>query len=119
MEKNRIHLQSKLFTIDPDLRFAKKRSVPEGLLNEMARRRIVLGYTYEDLQDFYEVKSRKAAIDRKNLNLWLRRVDIYKRAQMAIVEAGTKWKLLQLDPLQYFGENGDFVLLELQKRGNQ
>ncbi len=99
-----ISLHQRFFTQDPDALFSKKRKVKEGLLNEMYYRYFVKDYSPKDLQEFYEMRTKKKAIDRKNLCVWLKRMEVYKRAKIAL-DAGAQ----DCVP-QFFGDNADFVI---------
>lgn len=114
MPQFKIQLNKVLFTVDPDNRFSSKKKVPLGLLTEMYFRYFVKEYTFKDLQDFYELKT-KRNIDRKNLALWLKRVEVYKRAQMVL----TMDQKPKECTVEYFGENADFVLKELESSVNR
>ena len=108
----KISLIKPLFLEDPDEVFAKKRKVKPGLLNEMYHRYFVKEYTFKDLQEYYEVKTKRKPIDRKNLSIWLKRIEVFKRAKIGM-EFGARECTLE-----FFGENADFVIKELKKRKN-
>lgn len=78
-----ISLERDIFTIDPDERFSREHEVSIGFLNDMYRRYINYGYTFADLSDFYNIKTRKD-IDRKTMWRWITRIEAYDIAQRAI-----------------------------------
>ena len=98
-----IRLNQRLFTEEPDALFSKKRNVQKGLLDEMYYRYIVKGYTPKDLQEYYEIKTKRKPIDRKNLCVWLKRIEVYRRAKIA-TDMGAKTCLPA-----FFGDNAEFV----------
>jgi hypothetical protein len=113
MNQVKISLKAKLFQNNPDLLFAKRRKVAIGLLDEIYYRYLVRDYTFKELQEYYEMKTKRKPIDRKNLGVWINRLEVHKRAQMGILAGAT-----ECTP-EFFGRHAEFVVRELEKQHNQ
>jgi hypothetical protein len=106
-----LHLRkSVMFTQDPDARFSKERSVPTGLWKEMWKRYKLLDYTYEDLADYFEIKAKKQ-ITKRSLQRWIKRTEIYSRAQEALLKGAQAVKS------DFFGVYELDVMKEILKNG--
>ncbi len=68
--------KSKLFTTDPDVRFSKEYSVPNGVWIEAWRRYKLLDYSTSDLKDFIFVKYARN-LEYPTLGRWIFRSEIY------------------------------------------
>lgn len=75
--------KSILFTVDPDVRFARQYGNQEGTLKDIYRRYKILGYTVPELCDFYEMKTGKKSTQ-KSIKRWIWRTEIYIMALPAI-----------------------------------
>jgi hypothetical protein len=100
--------KSELFTIDPDIRFSNINHVELGLWKEMWRRFKILGYTTKELQEYYELKTKKQ-ISSKSVKRWILRTDIYSRTK-PIIDMGCE----SLNS-NFFDELEWFVVKELIK----
>lgn len=68
--------KSVLFTIDPDLRFAREHGLSPGALKDIYRRYKLLDYSVKELCDFHEFKTGKK-IPVQTISRWLWRAEIY------------------------------------------
>ena len=104
-----IHLKkSTLFTVDPDLRFARENSVPFGLWSDMYRRYSQLMYTIDEVREFYEFKTGQKKTN-WYLARWIWRSDIYWRVN-PIMKQGAEMVVSS-----YFGEDEMRVIKEITK----
>ena len=72
-----IHItKSKLFTIDPAIRFAKEYNVEPKLWTEVWRRHTLLGYTNSELCEYLHFKLGKRP-KAKSIKRWITRTEIY------------------------------------------
>jgi len=67
---------SKLFNIDPDKRFAKEYSVPEGTWIEIWRRYKLLDYSHTDIKDYLFIKFARN-LSYPAIQRWVIRTEIY------------------------------------------
>lgn len=104
-----IHLtKSKLFTIDPAIRFAKEYAVDQKLWNELWKRYGLLEYDTEGLCGYFQYKTGRKA-NTRSIRRWLIRTEIYCRAQHVIGMG------VQVVDSAYFGKFEDDLLDELTK----
>ena len=75
--------KSKLFTLDPAIRFSKEYQVDKKVFQEMLRRRWLLKYSYNDLREFVEHRTGKR-LSNNSIQRWLVRAEIYCRANHVI-----------------------------------
>lgn len=68
--------KSKLFSIDPDLRFCKEYAVPIGTWTECWRRYKLMGYSAGDIKDFVFIK-RMRSLSYTTIDRWIFRTEIY------------------------------------------
>lgn len=80
--------QSKLFTIDPDIRFAKEYLLPPGTWKELWRRYKLLDYTNGDLRDYLFVKHARN-LSFNSMNRWIIRSEIFMLSR-PILEKGAR-----------------------------
>lgn len=72
-----IHLKkSILFTVDPDIRFSKEYNLEPGLLKELYRRYKLRDFTFDELCEFYQMKTNKQ-LSRKSMKRWMWRTEVY------------------------------------------
>lgn len=75
-----IHIQkSTLFTVEPDIRFAREHGIDRGIWAEMWRRYKLLGYDLKDICDLYEVRTGRKTTQsgRENISRWIWRSEVY------------------------------------------
>lgn len=100
--------ESKLFTLDPDVRFAKEYQVPLGTWKELWRRRELMDYTNEDLRDYLFIKYVRN-LSNRTIERWINRSKIYIIArpfvQKGVVHANT----------EIFGDLEQYVLDDLTR----
>lgn len=75
--------ESKLFTKDPALRFAREYNVSPKLWNELWKRYILLEYDYDGLCGYFQYKTNRRP-NARSLKRWIVRTEIYCRAQHII-----------------------------------
>lgn len=79
-----IHLtKSKLFTIAPEVRFAKEYQLPQELWRELWKRHSFHDYTLRDLCDYFEIKTRRKTSPQA-MQRWLWRTYVYMKANGAM-----------------------------------
>lgn len=100
--------QSQLFTIDPDLRFAKEYGVPLGTWKTLWGRYKLLDYSNGDLRDYLFVKHARN-ISYTSMTRWINRTEVYERG-MAILSMGAK-----MANTNVFGDFEQYVLDEITK----
>lgn len=104
-----IHLKkSTLFTVDPDLRFARENGVPLGLWSDMYHRYTNLMYSIDDLREFYEFKTGQKKTN-WYLTRWLWRAGIYWKVYPIMQEGA------EMVVSSYFGEDEMNVIKEITK----
>ncbi len=104
-----IHLtKSKLFTVDPAIRFAKEYRVEPKLWNELWKRYGLLEYDYDGLCGYFTHKTGRRA-NARSLKRWIIRTEIYCKAQH-IMGMGVR-----VVDSSYFGKFEDDLLDELTK----
>ncbi len=73
--------KSKLFTVEPDVRFAREHRLPRGTWVELWRRYKLLGYTTDELCEYLLLKTGKNSPSkrtaRQNIKRWIIRTEIY------------------------------------------
>jgi hypothetical protein len=99
---------SKLFTEHPDQRFSYVYDVPKGTWTEMWRRHTLLGYTMQDMADFFHVKTGQETTP-QNMKRWVFRTKVYMRAHEAM-KLGAR-----AVASEYFGDLEAEVIEELLK----
>jgi hypothetical protein len=75
--------QSDLFKRDPDIRFAREYGLEKGFWKELWRRYKLLGYTSQELAEYYELKTKRTA-NLTSIRRWIWRTEIYSIARPAI-----------------------------------
>ncbi len=100
--------KSELFTIDPDLRFARQYGVSKGVWKELWRRNKLLGYTNKELREYFLLKTGKQ-IAHKSMNRWIMRTEIYSKTK-PVLDMGCE----SLNS-NYFEKLEWFVIKELLK----
>ncbi len=78
--------KSKLFTVDPGLRFAREYGLSEDIWKELWRRYKLLEYSNGDLRDFLFIKHARS-LSYNSMDRWLKCGEIYSRAK-PIVDKG-------------------------------
>ena len=68
--------KSILFTVDPDVRFAKEYNLEPGTLKAIYRRYKILEYTIDELCEFHQIKTGKKS-SKKSIKRWIWRTEIY------------------------------------------
>lgn len=68
--------KSILFTVDPDIRFAKEYNVELGVLKSIYRKHKILEYTLNELCEFHQIKTGKKS-SKKSIKRWLWRIEVY------------------------------------------
>ena len=101
--------QSKLFTKDPDIRFAKEYAVPLGTWKEMWRRYKLLEYSNGDLRDFFFIKHARN-LTYTSMDRWIVRTEIYERARPVLIMGAN------MANTEIFGEFEQKVMDELTKQ---
>ena len=76
-------LESKLFTVDPAIRFAKEYKVSPKLWNEIWKRHALLEYDIDGLCGYFQYKTNRRPNPRA-LRKWIVRTEIYCRANHII-----------------------------------
>ena len=104
-----IRITSKLFTTDPDSRFAIEQNLPRGLWNDLWRRYKFLGYTPGELKEFYHLKAGKET-NINTINRWIFRTEIYHKVQPAVKKGA------QAINTEVFGEFEEKLIQELTKQ---
>lgn len=104
-----IHIdRSKLFTIEPAVRFAKEYGVPKELWVEMWRRHTLLSYSNDELCEYLHLKTGRKPKAR-SVKRWILKTEIYCLANH-LVRMGVR--VVSSD---YFGEFEPFVIEELTR----
>ncbi len=104
-----IHLlKSKLFTIDPAIRFAKEYDVDVRLWNDVWRRHTLLAYSNNELCEFIHFKTLRKPKS-SSIRRWIIRTEIYCLANHA-VRMGVR-----VVQSEYFGKFEREVIDELTK----
>lgn len=104
-----IHItKSKIFTIDPALRFAKEYSCEPKLWNEMWRRHTLLEYTNAELCEYFHFKTGRKP-KAKSIKRWIIRTEIYCLANH-VARMGVR-----VVQSEYFGSFEKDVIYELTK----
>jgi hypothetical protein len=81
-----IHLhKSKLFTVDPAIRFSNEYGVPEQLWREMWRKHKLLDFTNKELREYFQMKS-GTRINSRKVSRWIFRSEIYSMARPMMKE---------------------------------
>jgi len=104
-----IKVTTKLFKIEPDLRFSYEHNVPKGFWNDLWRRHKMLEYTVKELCDFYTLKTGKQA-SWSTIDRWLLKTEIFNKAR-PYVKKGVN--VINTD---IFGELEEKVINELTRQ---
>jgi len=99
---------SDLFTRDPDRRFSEAQGVRPGVWRDLYRRRKLMGYSVQDIRDFYLVKCGKT-ISRQAVHDWLWRTDVYAKARPLIAKGARSVAS------SYFGEHEPTLVKQLTR----
>jgi len=84
-----IHIKkSILFTVDPDIRFAREYNLPKGTLKDIWRRYKLLDYTIGELCEFHLIKTGHKR-SKKSMRRWMWRTEIYSMT-LPIVNKGVE-----------------------------
>lgn len=104
-----VHItKSKLFTIDPAIRFGREYGVEPQLWNEMWRRHTLLQYSTSELCEFFQFKVGKRP-KAKSIKRWITRTEIYCLANH-VGRMGVR-----VVQSEYFGKFEQDVIQELTK----
>lgn len=98
--------KSKLFKIDPAIRFASEYGIPKDVWYEVWRRYKILEYSNGDLRDYLFIKYARN-LSFNAMDRWLRRGEIYAITK-PLVTMG-----VQHVNSSIFGEHEDYVMNEL------
>jgi hypothetical protein len=99
---------SKLFTVDPDTRFAREYNLPKGTWNELWKRYKLLDYSMSEVCALYRVKTGRQT-NAQSMKRWIFRTEVYSRAKEA-----RKLGARAVNS-SYFGENEGQLLKEVFK----
>ena len=97
---------SRLFNTNPSVRFAAQYAVPETLWNELWKRYKLLGYTPDEMTEYFEIKT-KRQIRKRQVLRWIFLTDIYYVVKPAR-DMGAKVVNTDL-----FGDNEQKVIYEV------
>ena len=100
--------KSKIFTVEPSLRFSKEYGLPNSVWSEIWRRYKWLEYSNGDLRDYLFLKYARN-ISYPGIARWIARGEVYLIASPLI-----KKGVVHVNS-QIFKENEDFVMNELIK----
>ncbi len=100
--------QSKFFTQDPDIRFAKEYLLPLGAWKEGWRRYQLLEYTQSDLRDYFFMKYGRR-LSWNSLNKWIIKTEVYIVSR-PVLERGAK--VVNSD---IFGKHEQYILEEVTR----
>lgn len=100
--------ESKLFTHDPSLRFAREYGVTPKLWNELWKRYILLEYDMDGLCGYFQYKTNRRP-NARSLKRWIVRTQIYCRAQEIILMG------VRVVDSSFFGKFEQDVIDELTK----
>ncbi|HNC32099.1 MAG TPA: hypothetical protein PKX08_18945 [Cyclobacteriaceae bacterium] len=98
--------ESKLFTVDPAIRFAIQYGVPQTLWKELWRRYKLLDYSIPELCEVYHIKVGKQ-IKRRKMDEWIFRGEVYMKTHDKIKMG------VQAVNSSFFGELEQRVLNEV------
>jgi len=101
--------QSKLFTVDPDIRFSREYLLPQGTWKELWRRYKLLDYSNGDLRDYLFVKHARR-LSYRSMDRWIQRSEIYMLTR-PVLERGAKMVNSEI-----FGAYEQYVMDELTKQ---
>jgi hypothetical protein len=76
-------LESKLFTVDPALRFAREYNVKPELWNEIWKRHALLEYDLDGICGYFNYKTHRRP-KKESIARWILRTELYCRAQHII-----------------------------------
>lgn len=97
--------ESKLFTLDPAIRFAREYGVDKQVWNELWKRHLA-EYDTEALAGYFIYKTEKR-ITTDALRRWFRMADVYCRANHIMLMG------IRVVQSEYFGEYEELVLKEV------
>lgn len=104
-----IHInKSKLFTVDPAIRFGKEFNVNHDVWKELWRRYKLLSYTVPELVEYLQIKTGRQT-NNKTIKRWIVRTEIYGATKTARDKGATTVVS------SYFNELEQEVLKELTK----
>lgn len=75
--------KSKLFKVNPDVRFSKEYAVPEGVWTEVWRRYKLMGYSQADIKDYLFIKYARG-VSYTTIGRWIVRTEIFSIANPLI-----------------------------------
>lgn len=99
---------SKLFKVNPDIRFTNRYQVKRGTWDDLWRKHIGLEYSNEDLRDYLFMRHART-ISFMSMQRWLDRTQIYSIAHAYIKKGG---KIVNSN---VFGDLEELVINELIK----
>jgi hypothetical protein len=102
-------LKSKIFTDDPDVRFAKEYGVPQGVWKEILRRYKIMDYSPKDLRDYLFIKHARN-LEYTTLARWIVRSEIYTLTKPVLDKGG------RTVVSSFFGEHEEYIMNELTKQ---
>lgn len=101
-----IHItKSKLFTLDPAIRFSNRYRVKKKVFHELYRRYGLEQYDMDGLCGYFQYKTGRKP-DKDVIKLWLMKTEIYGKAQHALRMG------VRVVDSQFFGEYEEFVIKE-------
>ncbi len=100
--------KSKLFTIEPDVRFAKEFGLDRGLWTELWKRHILMGYTQTEMRDYLMIITGRKPSE-GSISRWIIRTKIYT-ISAPIVKKGARHVNSEI-----FGEHEEYVIKEMVK----
>ncbi len=100
--------ESKLFTVDPAVRFGKEYNVHPKIWNEIWKRHTLLEYDMDGLCGYFQYKTGRKP-NRESLRQWLIRTEIYCRANH-VMRMGQR-----IVDSQYFGSFEEDLIKEITR----
>lgn len=99
---------SRIFTVDPAIRFAKEYALPQESWNELWRRYKLLGYSNGDLRDYLFIKYARN-LKHASMYRWIARGEIYTVTK-PLVKLGVEHVNSSI-----FGDYEEYLMNELVK----
>ncbi len=100
--------RSKLFIIEPDVRFSKEFNVSKGVWTELWRRHVLNGYTQKEMREYLLLKTTRKPSE-ASICRWILRTKIYSISS-PIIKKGAKHVNSEI-----FGDLEEYVLKEITK----
>jgi len=104
-----IKVNTKLFTIEPDVRFSREQNVPRGFWLDLWRRHKMLEYTVTELCEYFKLKTGRPA-SWSTIDRWILKTEMFNKVNPFVKKGVTSVNT------EIFGDLEQKVINELTRQ---